>query len=71
MRFHSAITDEENADDAVARIVEAANGAMEGEIDVAFVFFTGHFRADADRIIEELWLELDPQSAKSVARPKG
>lgn len=63
MRFHSAISDDENSDDALERVIESARDAMDGQIDAIFVFFTAHHRNDAANIIEQLWLELDPQCA--------
>ncbi|HET6251754.1 MAG TPA: FIST N-terminal domain-containing protein [Tepidisphaeraceae bacterium] len=60
MQFHSFINDEGNTDDAVEQIVDAAKEA-DHAIDAAFVFFTERHRDDADRIVERIWLELDPQ----------
>lgn len=63
MRFHSCISDEENTDDAIEAIVDSARDATDDHVDVLFVFFTPHHREEADRIVESLWLELDPQCA--------
>lgn len=63
MKFHSCISDEEDTDDALDRVIEAAQDASDGQVDAAFVFFTSHHAHEADRIVEQLWLELDPQCA--------
>ncbi len=63
MRFHSCISDEENTDDAVEQVIDAARVATDDQVDAAFIFFTSHHRDEAERIVEELWLELDPQCA--------
>lgn len=63
MQFHSCLSDEENSDDAVERVIEAAREMSGGEIDAVFAFFTSHHCAEAERIVEQLWLELDPQCA--------
>lgn len=63
MRFHSCISDEENTDEALEQVIEAAREAGGGKVDAAFVFFTAHHCAEAERIVEQLWLELDPQCA--------
>src|SRR5260370_1382396 len=62
MQFHSSITDQENARDAVDRLIDDSRNATGGRIDVAFLFITAHFRADAEEILERVWLELDPQA---------
>jgi small ligand-binding sensory domain FIST len=61
VRFHSAISDEESTVDALEQLIDSAQDATGGEIDAAFLFFTAHHREEADRIVEQLWLELDPQ----------
>ena len=61
MRFHSSIADDESTDDAASRVIEASREALAGQIDLGFVFFTDHHRKEAERLIERLWLELDPQ----------
>ena len=63
MQFHSCISDEENADDALEQVIDAAREASDGQIDAAFIFFTSQFARDAERIVEQIWLELDPQCA--------
>jgi small ligand-binding sensory domain FIST len=60
--FHSCISDDEEADSATAAVIEAARDMGE-DIDAVFVFFTVHHREEADRIVERIWLELDPQCA--------
>jgi small ligand-binding sensory domain FIST len=60
MRFHSSISDHEDSHQAVEQVIGDARSAMNG-IDVAFVFFTGDHREEAPAILEQLWLELDPQ----------
>jgi small ligand-binding sensory domain FIST len=60
MRFHSAISDHEASHEAVAQVIKNTRNAMNG-VDVAFVFFTADHRAEAPAILEQLWLELDPQ----------
>ncbi|HEX4795288.1 MAG TPA: FIST N-terminal domain-containing protein [Humisphaera sp.] len=61
MRFHSSIADDESTDDAASRVIESSREALAGQIDLGFVFFTDHHRKEAERLIERLWLELDPQ----------
>jgi small ligand-binding sensory domain FIST len=60
MRFHSAISDHEASHEAVAQVIQDTRNAMNA-IDVAFVFFTADHREEAAVILEQLWLELDPQ----------
>src|SRR5215472_7196334 len=60
MRFHSAVSDHEASHEAVGPVVRAAREAV-GDVDVAFVFLTGDHRDEAGTILEQLWLELDPQ----------
>ena len=62
MRFHSAISGNESAYDAVEEIIAEAQEGTDGKTDVVFAFFTAHHRDDAEEILERLWLELDPQA---------
>jgi small ligand-binding sensory domain FIST len=62
MRFHASVSDQEGAADAVGQVIEQTLDATGGVVDVAFVFFTPHYREDVDRIVEQVWLELDPQA---------
>jgi small ligand-binding sensory domain FIST len=60
MRFASAISDAESTADAVAAVVrDAKQGGVAA--DAVFVFFTAAHRDEAESIVENLWLELDPQ----------
>jgi small ligand-binding sensory domain FIST len=61
MRFFSALSDSESTADATARVIADARDALDGKIDLAFVFTTGHHLEGADAMIERVWLELDPQ----------
>jgi small ligand-binding sensory domain FIST len=74
MRFHASVSEHESAGDAVAQVIDETMDATGGVIDVAFLFFTTHHQNDADRIVEKIWLELDPQavvgcSAEGVIGP--
>src|SRR3954468_10025644 len=60
MRFHSAASDHESSHEATARVIRDTRAALTN-VDVAFVFFTAHHREDAGAMLEQLWLELDPQ----------
>ena len=60
MRFHSAVSSNEDSDAAVRALIEDARAAVPN-IDVAFVFFTADHRDAAADTVEQLWLELDPQ----------
>ncbi len=62
MRFGSFISTSESSDAAVDEVLSAARDAGL-KPDLLFVFFTGHHCPEADRMIEKLWLELDPQVA--------
>ena len=62
MRFHSLISASESTDAAVDELIAAARAAGT-QPDVLFVFFTGHHAPESERMIERLWLELDPQVA--------
>lgn len=59
--FHASVTENESSHDAVAEVIAAARDATGGKIDAAFVFFTAEHRDNADTILENLWLELDPE----------
>src|SRR4051812_22756562 len=60
MRFHASVSDHEASHEAIKAVIADAGAALK-KIDVAFVFFTGHHREEADELAERLWLELDPQ----------
>jgi small ligand-binding sensory domain FIST len=60
MKFHSAISDHESSDEAVAELIRATRARIDNA-DVAFAFFTGEHREQAGTIVEQLWLELDPK----------
>jgi small ligand-binding sensory domain FIST len=62
MRFHSEISGEESASGAVSQAIAGTRAALGDGVDVAFLFFTGHHRDDAEAIVERVWLELDPQA---------
>jgi small ligand-binding sensory domain FIST len=62
MQFHSFLSTHESTDDAVAQVLSAA-ASEHVAADAIFVFFTAHHLEDADRVVEKLWLELDPQTA--------
>jgi len=61
VKFFSIVSERETSPDAVVEVVEGARTAMDGKIDVVFVFFTGEFCEEAPAIVESLWLELDAQ----------
>jgi small ligand-binding sensory domain FIST len=60
MRFYSTATREESSRDAVKQLIADARRAV-NQVDLAFVFFTGNHREEAEQVIEQLWLEIDPQ----------
>jgi len=65
MRFHSAVSQKESTSEAVEQIIADVRGAAGGrgiQADVVFVFFTAHHRDEAESLVEDLWLELDPQT---------
>lgn len=62
MQFFTCVSDHENTDDAIEHVVDSTQSAIEA-IDALFVFFTAHHREQAEQIVEQLWLELDPQCA--------
>jgi small ligand-binding sensory domain FIST len=62
MRFVSLVSDDSDSQLAVARLVEQAQAATSGKIDVVFAFLTPHHREYAPSIVEKLWLALDPQA---------
>jgi small ligand-binding sensory domain FIST len=62
MRFHSEVSDDQSAGGAVSRAIAGTRAALGDSVDVAFLFFTGHHRDDAEAIVERVWLELDPQA---------
>ncbi|HEX8912003.1 MAG TPA: FIST N-terminal domain-containing protein [Humisphaera sp.] len=61
MRFASAISTAAEADRAVAEVLKSLRAGPAVSPDVAFVFFTGHHNPSAERLVERLWLKLDPQ----------
>lgn len=61
MRFHAALSEHESSLVAADELVAAVRGAGV-EADVVFLFFTAHHAADADEVVEKLWLQLDPQA---------
>ncbi len=62
MRFHATISDEPAASDAAAEAIADCQEATGARIDVVFAFLTAHHRDDAESILEQLWLQLDPQT---------
>ncbi|MDB5328984.1 MAG: hypothetical protein JWP03_135 [Phycisphaerales bacterium] len=62
VEFHSSLSDLESSDEAVEQVIDDARDAIDGA-DVVFAFFTPHHRDQAAFIVEQLWLELDPQCA--------
>jgi len=62
MRFHSCISEAESTDAAVDEVIDRAREANV-PADVVFVFLTAHHVEQADAVVEQLWLELDPQAA--------
>jgi small ligand-binding sensory domain FIST len=62
MRFASFVSSHESTDVAVEQVLSAAREAKI-EPDVLFVFFTGHHAPESERMVEKLWLELDPRVA--------
>ena len=63
MRFHAAVSDADSAAEAARRVISETREALDGKVDVAFVFFTDAHRDDAEAVAEAVWLELDPQAA--------
>jgi small ligand-binding sensory domain FIST len=63
MQFHSFVSDHESTDHAAAYVARAAQevGARPGNVDVAFVFFTGHHVEEASSIVARIRRDLDPQ----------
>jgi small ligand-binding sensory domain FIST len=62
MQFFSAISEAEASTEAVAQVIEEVQLQGGDKVDVAFAFFTGHHRENAEEIVETLWLELDAQT---------
>ncbi len=62
MRFASFVSSHESTDAAVEQVLSSAREAGL-QPDVLFTFFTGHHVPEAERMIEKLWLQLDPQVA--------
>src|SRR4051794_78937 len=62
LQFHSAVSDHADGSTAVGRAVAETLAALGGRVDLAFLFFTADHRDDAERIVERVWLELDPQA---------
>src|SRR5438045_3093658 len=61
MRFHSAVSENEDSTQAIHEVISAAAENVK-QIDIAFVFFTADHGNNADEIAEKIWLELDPQA---------
>jgi small ligand-binding sensory domain FIST len=61
MRFVSLISDADSSDSAVQHVITRARQTLDGKIDIVWAFLAAHHAADADSIIEKLWLQLDPQ----------
>lgn len=61
MRFLSAISGLADSDDAVSEVLASLSRQGDVRADVVFAFVTPHHLLDADRLVEKLWLELDPQ----------
>ena len=61
MRFLSAISTLSDADAAVSDVLRSLEQQDRLNADAAFVFFTAHHNPEAERLVERLWLELDPQ----------
>ena len=65
MRFHSAVSDNDSSAAAVEQVIadiQAAGGDRPFKADVAFAFLTAHHGENAEAMLEQLWLELDPQT---------
>src|SRR4051795_4699166 len=65
MRFHSAVSDSDSSAAAVEQVIgdiRAAGGGRPFKVDVAFAFLTAHHGENAEAMLEQLWLELDPQT---------
>jgi small ligand-binding sensory domain FIST len=62
MRFCSAISDDQSTDAAVEQVINDARRELGDKIDVVFAFFTAHHREESARLLERLWLQLDPQA---------
>jgi len=60
MRFAALTSDKESTGDAIAEVVAGAR-EFSKRIDLAFVFFTPQHEAEAESIVEKIWLELDPE----------
>jgi small ligand-binding sensory domain FIST len=62
MRFASLVSDNESSLTAVDELIGKAREFTRGKVDVVFAFITAHHCDEAERIVEKLWLELDPQA---------
>ena len=62
MRFHSAVSDRDDASAAASRAVAETRAALAGQIDLVFLFFTAHHHDDADAVAQRVWRDLDPQA---------
>jgi len=60
MRFVSCVNDHEASHEAAASLARDARNAL-NNVDVAFFFFSALHREEAAAMVEQLWLELDPQ----------
>jgi small ligand-binding sensory domain FIST len=67
MRFHASVSEHETSAEAVGQIIDETLDATGGVVDVAFLFFTGHHIPEAERVVEKVWLELDPQAVVGCA----
>lgn len=59
MNFRSAISDQESTEAAADALLAAVEGAA--DIDVAFLFFTGHHTLEMEAVAKRIWRELDAQ----------
>ena len=66
LRFHSAVSERDEAPAAVSEAIGATLAALGDRVDVVFLFFTADHRDDAEAIVERVWLELDPQAVVGV-----
>jgi small ligand-binding sensory domain FIST len=62
MRFHCAISENDNSAEATEEVIRQTTEALSGKVDAVFAFFTGQHADSAEQMLERLWLELDPQA---------
>ncbi|HEX8524675.1 MAG TPA: FIST N-terminal domain-containing protein [Tepidisphaeraceae bacterium] len=60
MQFGSSVSTSDSTDEALDDVIRTVIDAG-AEPDVVFAFFTGHHVPEHQRLVERLWLELDPQ----------